>query len=217
MTNAVSSSVFADSSIFAIDRVVGNYNKVGDYCYVEQDVTFGFRNTFGKSLTVDDKGKFGDANTFSIRSMFGNKTVFGDGNSFGNNTIFGNHITFGNYTSIGDDTIIGTYPVIGDGFKFGKRLTIDGMKVLKIISMSNVDGAGHKVVLVFHTKGVWVYYCGFEGPLRKFRFNCTQNGSMTMACVVQAVVEAVRTRIDMERTTGGWDEPSVPATHFNLM
>lgn len=138
--------------------------------------------------------------------MFADDAAFGNGTIIGDSNVFGDGVKFGNNTVLGRDNTIGKPTHIGDEFTFGCRLTMDGLKVLKVMHMSNVDGSHRRLTLVFHTKGVRVYAGCFVGTSGEFWKKSIEEGKLLYAKMVRSVVRTMRAHIKDTGITGGWDE-----------
>ena len=158
------------------NKILGNGNKLGNW------------NTLGNCNTLGNGNKLGDDNTL------------GDGNTLGNCN------TLGNWNKLGDDNTLGNGNTLGDGFKFGKRLKIEGVRVLALMNMSNVDGSGRKILIVIHTHGIIVRAGCFVGSLDEFCEKSLSEGKRRYARVVKAAAEALAEDVRDSGITGGWDE-----------
>ena len=112
----------------------------------------------------------------------------------------------GNWNKLGDDNTLGNWNTLGDGFKFGKRLKIEGVRVLALMNMSNVDGSGRKILIVIHTHGIIVRAGCFVGSLDEFCEKALSEGKRRYARVVKAAAEALAEDVRESGITGGWDE-----------
>ena len=122
------------------------------------------------------------------------------------NKILGDGNKLGNWNKLGDDNTLGDWNTLGDGFKFGKRLKIEGVKVLALMNMSNVDGSGRKILIVIHTHGIIVRAGCFVGSLDEFCEKALSDGKRRYARVVKAAAEALAEDVRESGITGGWDD-----------
>ena len=138
--------------------------------------------------------------------ILGDGNKLGDGNTLGNRNTLGNCNTLGDGNTLGDDNTLGDCNTLGDGFKFGKRLKMEGVMVLALMNMSNVDGSGRKILIVIHTHGIIVRAGCFVGSLDEFCEKALSEGKRRYARVVKAAAEALAEDVRESGITGGWDE-----------
>ena len=119
---------------------------------------------------------------------------YGDGNTLGNSNKFGDGNTLGNWNTL------------GDGLRFGKRFSIEGVRVLALMCMSNVDGSGRQIQIIVHTKGILIRAGCFKGTLDSFCQKALDEGKVRYARVVRAAAEALAADVADRKITGGWEE-----------
>ena len=114
--------------------------------------------------------------------------------------------------NFGDDNTLGNWNTLGDGFTFGKRLTMEGVKILALMCMSNVDGSGRRLTIMVHTEGIKIRAGCFVGTLDEFCEKAASENKTRYARVVRAVAEALQDDVRESGITGGWDEPKENTT-----
>lgn len=168
--------------------------------------------TFDCHTNFKDGNVFGENNTFGRFSSFGNNNSFGDDNVFDDYTLFGNgnafgrYTVFGRYAQVGDDTVLGACATIGECFEFGKRLTMEDVKVLALMCMSSVDGSGRQVQVIVHTEGILIRAGCFVGTLDEFCAKAEAENKTRYSRIVRAAAEALAADVFEKGITGGWDE-----------
>ena len=95
---------------------------------------------------------------------------------------------------------------LGNGLKFGKKLTIEGVKCRDLMTMGNVDGVGRQVVIIVHTEGIKIRAGCFSGSLDEFCANAESENKITYSKVVRAAAEAFEQCVNEKGITGGWDD-----------
>ena len=158
------------------NSVLGSYNEVGYNCVTGYRVTIGSFNTLGFEFTVGNRSRIGDDNDI------------------------------GPLCYLGDDCVLGKRNTIGEMFRFGKRLTIAGCRVLALMCMSNVDGSGRNITIIVHTEGIWIEAGCFSGTLDSFCAKAASEGKTRYIRVVRAAAEALQADVVEKGITGGWDE-----------
>ena len=157
---------------------------------------------YGDRNTLGDGNKLGDGNTLGNCNKLGNCNTLGDGNTLGSWN------TLGDCNTLGDDNTLGDWNTLGDGFKFGDRLTMESVKVLALMCMSNVDGSGRKITIIVHTEGIKVRAGCFAGSLDEFCDRALSEGKKRYARVVRAAAETLADVVSEEGIDGGWSDQS---------
>jgi hypothetical protein len=178
------------------DNTLGDRNTLGD------DNTLGDRNTLGNWNTLGDDNTLGDRNTLGNWNTLGNRNTLGDDNTLGDRN------TLGDDNTLGDRNTLGNWNTLGERFKFGARLIAEGVRVLALMCMSNVDGSGRKLTVFVHTKGIKIRAGCFAGSLEEFCAKASAEGKTRYARVVRAAAEALAADVAEKGETGGWDETS---------
>ena len=190
----------------------GHANKLGD-CN-----TLGHANKLGDCNTLGDWNKLGDGNklghrntlghfnTLGNNNTFGRFSTFGDNNKLGHDNSLGHHNTLGNNNTLGHDNSFGNFNSFGDSFKHGKRLTSEGVKVIRLMCMSNVDGSGRRIIIYIHTEGILIRAGCFKGSLDEFCAKAESEGKKRYSRVVRAAAEALAADVAEEGFTNGWGE-----------
>ncbi|HQN47693.1 MAG TPA: hypothetical protein PK034_11675 [Rugosibacter sp.] len=179
---------------------------------------------FGNKAKIGDRGKIGKNATIGDRATIGNLASIGDGTKIGNFATIGNWAMIGRRSTIGDWASIGDCATIGDGAKigyratigdgpefggavtFGQRLTCEGVKVIRMMTMSNVDGSGRRLHIYVHTKGIFVRAGCFCGSLDEFCKRAEEEGKVIYSSVVRAAAEALAAKVKELGLDGGWGD-----------
>ena len=74
-----------------------------------------------------DNKILGNWNKLGDDKTLGNGNTLGHWNKLGDDNTLGNGNTLGHWNKLGDDNTLGNGNTLGDGFKFGKRLKIEGV------------------------------------------------------------------------------------------
>jgi NDP-sugar pyrophosphorylase family protein len=101
-------------------------------------------------------------------SVIGNYCKIGDYCTIGNGCIIGDGFTIGYDCEIGDYCTIGDYCKFGDCCKFGYGCEIASIKIVKLMTLSNVDGSGRQVKLIFDGENVHIEAGCFFGDVNGF-------------------------------------------------
>jgi len=141
---------------------------------------------FGAEAQFGAWSKFGKLSQFGALSKFGAWSLFGDKSKFGADSQFGTGVEFG------DRSLFGARPRFGAGAKFGKNCIIEGVIAQRVMTLTNVDGSGRQILLVWHDDGVLVRAGCFLGTVSEFRKRATADGKYIYAAVIPAVVAAVK-------------------------
>jgi carbonic anhydrase/acetyltransferase-like protein (isoleucine patch superfamily) len=159
---------------------------------------------------LGDNATLGNYTTLGKYTTLGNYTTLGDDATLGNwvtlgdESTLGNNVTLGDYATLGDDAVIGRNPRIGAEVKFGKRTTIEGVKLVKHMTMANVDGSGRQIQIYIHTEGILVRAGCFCGSLEEFCTKALSEGKLLYTRVVRSAVESLKMVVDEINETGGW-------------
>ena len=92
----------------------------------------------------------------------------------------------------GDWNTMGDWNTLGNFFHHGKRLKMEGVKVLALMCLSNVDGTGRQIIVIVHTDGIKIRAGCFAGTLEEFCDKATAENKTRYARVVRAAAEALR-------------------------
>lgn len=106
----------------------------------------------------------------------------------------------------GNRNKLGNRNTLGNGLLFGKRLTMEGVKVLALMCMSNVDGSGREIQIIVHTDGIKIRAGSFAGTLDEFCEKANKENKTRYSRVVRAAAEALHADVLEKGITGGWDE-----------
>ena len=112
--------------------------------------------------------------------------------------------TLGNRNTLGDDNTLGNWNILGDSLKYGKRLTCEGVKVIALMTMANVDGSGRKIHIYIHTEGIKIVAGCFSGTLNEFCDKAFSENKTRYAKVVKAAAEALAEDVKEKGETNGW-------------
>ena len=151
---------------------------------------------------------YGDDNTLGNWNTLGDCNTLGDWNTLGDRNKLGDRNTLGDDNKLGDDNTLGDCNKLGDGFKFGDRLTMESVKVIALMCMSNVDGSGRKITIIVHTEGIKVRAGCFAGSLDEFCDRALSEGKKRYARVVRAAAETLADVVSEEGIDGGWSDQS---------
>ena len=169
-------------------NIYDNYAEIGDGAEIGADAYIGEYVTVGDSVDIGDHVEIGDF------------------------AIIGDCVKVGDYAKIGDEAEIGDYAEIGDGAYFGDCVTVgdkfrcEGLKVLDLFTMANVDGTGRRIHVYVHTEGITIRAGCFKGTLDEFCMKAEDEGKTLYARTVRAAAEAFADELRQQGKTGGWDK-----------
>jgi acetyltransferase-like isoleucine patch superfamily enzyme len=129
---------------------IPEYSNIGNCCKIGDYLKIGYGCTFGDGCEIGDG------------CTFGNGCRFGDNCKIGNDCRFGIVCTFGNHCKFGYGC------EIGDCFKFGDGCKIASISIIKMITLSNLDGSGRQIKLIFDEKKIHVEAGCFFGSVNEF-------------------------------------------------
>lgn len=173
---------------FGDNRTLGGWQIIGD------------DNTFGNLNTLGDFNTLGYCNTFGHLNKLGNCNKLGNFNTLGDNNMLGD------YNKLGNDNTLGKCNILGSHFKFGFRLKMEGVEVINLMTMANVDGSGRQIQIIVHTKGLLIRAGCFVGTLDEFCAQAESENKTRYSKVVRAAAEAFYADVIASGETGGWNE-----------
>ena len=121
-------------------------------------------------------------------------------------TRLGKWTKIGNYVDIGNNVEIDECVIIGYGVAIGDKFRCEGLEVIDLFTMSNVDGTGRSINIYVHTEGIAIRAGCFIGTLDKFCEQAEDEGKYLYAVTVRAAAEAFAAEIQRQGKTGGWDK-----------
>lgn len=130
-------------------------------------------------------------------SEIGHSCTLGDGCTLGRRCLLGYSCTLGNYCTLGDSCTLGHDCTLGGDCLIGygchiPRPTWNGTKVSRWLTLANVDGTGHMVLILQDEQGeVWIETGCFFGPLDNFIARAQSEGKHVYVAVVSAVVKSL--------------------------
>ena len=154
----------------------------------------------------DDYAEISDYVKIGDGARIGKHVTIGNGAEIGDGARIGGGAKIGDNARIGDSVEIGDYVRFGDGARFGDKFRCEGLEVIDFFTMSNVAGAGRKIYIYVHTKGITVRAGCFKGTLAEFCMKACLEGKYLYAVTVRAAAEAFADEIQRQGKTGGWDK-----------
>ena len=106
-------------------------------------------------------------------------------------SVFGYGAKFGDLAVFGDRAEFGYGAEFGDGAKFGDDCSIEGEKLVKIITAANIDGSGRQIMLIFNGETVKVRAGCFFGTYQEMAEKALSESKPLYAAVVTAMAEAM--------------------------
>lgn len=94
---------------------------------------------------------------------------------------------------------------LGNFFKYGNRLTLAGIKVVKLMTLANLDGSGRQVKIIVNPDyQIYIEAGCFLGSLSEFLDKAAAEGKRFYITVVKAAAEALLDEVKAQGLTGGW-------------
>ncbi len=87
--------------------------------------------------------------------------------------------------------MIGDHCKIGDSLTLGDACTIEGVKVIKMIQIQNLDGSNRQVNIIKHEEGMLIRAGCFIGTPEEFCAKAEAEGKATYVAVVSAICRAL--------------------------
>jgi len=162
-------------------------------------------NIYGDYATLGDRATLGHGATLGLYATLGHGATLGLYATIGDNATLGRGATIGLYATIGDNATLGLYATIGDNATIGDRFTCEGVKVIRFMTMANVDGSGRRIYVYVHTEGILIRAGCFLGDLDAFCEKAKGEGKDIYAAVVGAAAQALQAQVQALGLTGGWD------------
>ena len=154
----------------------------------------------------DDNAEIGNGAEIADYTRIGNYAEIGDFAKIGDCAEIGDFAKIGDYAEIGDCAEIGDGTEIGDYAEIGDKFRCEGLEVIDLFTMSNVDGTGRRIHIYVHTKGITVRAGCFKSTLDEFCNKAEDEGKYLYAVTVRAAAEAFAAEIHRQGKTGGWDK-----------
>jgi NDP-sugar pyrophosphorylase family protein len=115
----------------------------------------------------------------------------GDSCTIGNNCTIGYRCKFGDDCIFWDECTLGNGCVIGFGCVFGKECMIEGLIAKRFLTLGNIDGSGHQILIVSDGETTKVRAGCFVGNLDEFVERSKSENKMKYARIIPAVVTAM--------------------------
>lgn len=191
---------------FGSDNKLGDLNTLGDLNKLGNNNTLGDLNTLGNGNKLGNDNKLGDFNKLGYGNTLGDCNVLGTCTKLGNFNTLGDNNTLGDGNKLGNDNTLGKCNILGSHFKFGFRLKMEGVEVINLMTMANIDGSGRQIQIIVHTKGLLIRAGCFVGTLDAFCAKAESENKTRYSKVVRAAAEAFYADVIASGETGGWDE-----------
>ena len=117
-------------------------------------------------------------------------TSIGSGSRLGNGCYIGAHSVLYRGVTVGHGCTLGEDTTISEGFKHGERLVMEGVEVIAVMCMSNVDGSGRMITIIVHHGGIRIRAGCFVGSLQEFCKRAVSDGKPVYAATVKAAANA---------------------------
>ena len=192
--------------------IYDDFEYIGDDVELDDNVKIGYRATIGDHVKIGNHVDIDDNVTIGNYATIGNDAKIGYNAIIGNDAKIGDNVRIADYAKIGDNAELGDNVELGDGvrigdcFKIGDKFSCEGLKVIDLFSMSNVDGTGRRVHIYVHTEGITVRAGCFKGTIDEFCWKAEQEEKYLYSVTVRAAAEAFAAEVRRQGKTGGWDE-----------
>ena len=103
----------------------------------------------------------------------------------------GNDCTLGYRCTLGNSCTLGDLCRLGDGCTLGNDCTVSGIICVRFVCLSNVDGSGRQIVLVYDGKSVSVLAGCHKGTVKEFCEKAKSENKLRYALVIRAAAEAL--------------------------
>ena len=154
----------------------------------------------------DDYATIGYGAKIGEYVRIGKYVSIGDSAEIGDGVRIDSSAKIGDNARIGKCVTIGDYAKIGDGVRFGDKFRCEGLEVIELFTMSNIDGTGRRIYIYIHTQGITIRAGCFKGTLDEFCEKAEDEGKYVYAITVRAAAEAFAAAIQRQGKTGGWDK-----------
>ena len=171
-----------------------------DEDYDDDYATIGYGAEIGEFIRIGKYAEIGD------NARIGKYVAIGDGAEIGDGVRIDSSAKIGDNARIGKCVTIGDYAKIGDGVRFGDKFRCEGLEVIELFTMSNIDGTGRRIYIYIHTQGITIRAGCFKGTLDEFCEKAEDEGKYVYAITVRAAAEAFAAEIKRQGKTGGWDK-----------
>ena len=185
---------------------IGNDVELGNDARIGYGATIGNWVKIGNDAEIDDNVKIGDFLTIGNGARIGYNVEIGNDAKIGDNVRIADYAKIGDNVELGDNMEIGDGVRIGDNVKIGNKFRCEGLEVIDLFSMSNVDGTGRRVYIYVHTEGITVRAGCFKGTLDEFCWKAEQEEKYLYSVTVRAAAEAFAAEVHRQGKTGGWDK-----------
>ena len=162
--------------------------------------TIGYGAEIGEFVRIGKYAEIGDCSRIGKYVAIGDSAEIGDGVRIDSSAKIGDNARIGKCVTIGD------YAKIGDGVRFGDKFRCEGLEVIELFTMSNIDGTGRRIYIYIHTQGITIRAGCFKGTLDEFCEKAEDEGKYVYAITVRAAAEAFAAEIKRQGKTGGWDK-----------
>jgi hypothetical protein len=160
--------------------IVPPFTVISAWTVVPDSSEFGYGCTLGYGCT------FGNVCTFGSGCTFGNVCTFGYDCKFGYGCKFGNVCTFVNDYAFGYGCKFGYGCTFGNVCTFGNDCQINTIKIVKLMTLSNVDDSGRQVKLIFDGRNVHVEAGCFFGNVNDFCEKAESEGKHFYSKMIRA-------------------------------
>ena len=192
--------------------IYDDFEEIGNDVELGNDARIGYRATIGNWVEIgdrakiDDNVKIGDFLRIGHSARIGYNAIIGNDAKIGEEAKIADYAEIGNNAELGDNVELGEGVRIGDNVKIGNKFRCEGLKVIDLFSMSNVDGTGRRVHIYVHTEGITVRAGCFKGTLDQFCKKAEQEEKYLYSVTVRAAAEAFASEVNRQGKTGGWDK-----------
>lgn len=187
-------NIYDDFEEFGDDAVIGDGAKIGNWARI------------GDNVVIKNNVKIGDNVRIGHNAKIGYNVEIADNAKIGDNVRIAGYAKIGDRAEIGCNVELGDGVELGDFLKIGDKFRCEGMEVVDLFTLSNVDGTGRRVNVYVHTEGIAVIAGCFKGSLDEFCDKAKEEGKYLYSVTVRAAAEAFASEVRRQGKTGGWDK-----------